>query len=95
MWIYSITAIGLSALLVASIVAGISGWSVGKNTLFPETCDQWTALISAPVNWVVFRNSFVALTAAFPLLFIRAVMDPLVHMIGSNIIRKSVTFGFV
>lgn len=93
MLIYCITAIGFSVFLITSIVAAIASWNLGENTFFPSNCKEWETLINTNINWPLYRSAFAAITISFSLQFLRAVLDPLVHIIGSNAIRKSVTFG--
>lgn len=93
MSIYCITAISFIVLLITAILAAVASWGVGTNTSYPKTCEEWVTLKNSYVNWPLYRNAFVALAIALPFQFVRAIFDPLVHIIGSKVIRKSITFG--
>lgn len=95
MLINCVTVLAFSVLFVSSLVAAIAAWNVGTHTIFPEDCSEWKILMASNINWPPFRNAFVAFVMAMPLQFVRAALDPLVHIIGSSAIRKSLSFGLL
>lgn len=90
-----ITIIAFTVIFISAVIALIAGWNVGINTFFPTSCPEWNLLMSSNINWVLYRNAFVAFVVALPMQYVRAILDPLVHIAGSRVIRKSMTFGLL